>query len=400
VRLCFICREYPPAPQTGGIGWATRDLARGLARLGHRVHVVAPAWEGTGTVDDEGVLVHRVRAPRWQIPGVARYAGQTLDRLAWTLAAARAVGRLHRSEGLDVVEAPEFAAEGFAVTRRTFPPVVIRLHTPLALVRRLNGTPLTPDCRRTVRLERSALDRAAAVTAPSRAIAQATAGAGYGVRAAQATIIPSGIDTELFHPNGGREDGPPLILFAGRLEARKGLGDLARALPKVAANVPAARFAFVGADTPTGPGGGWWRDHLLAAARSAGIEHRLNLTGPLPREELAAWYRRASVVVAPSPFENMAMVFLEALASGRPVVGCAAGAFPEVVTDRVEGRAVPPGDPAALADAVVELLDDPALAAAMGGRARHRAVADFSLERAATRSEELYAEVAKERSTR
>jgi hypothetical protein len=366
---------------------------------------MAPAWDGTGTVDDGGVLVHRVQAPRWQIPGVARYAGQTLDRLAWSLAAARAVGRLHRSEGLDVVEAPEFAAEGFAATRRTSPPVVIRLHTPLALVRRLNGTSLTPDCRRTVRLERSALDRAAAVTAPSRAIAQATAEAGYGARAAAARVLPHGVDTSLFYPDGPRariprDDSPPLVLFVGRLEARKGIGDLARALPKVAANVPEARFAFVGADTPTTPGGGWWRDHLLAAARSAGIEHRLDLTGPLPREELAAWYRRASVVVAPSPFENMAMVFLEALASGRPVVGCAAGAFPEVVTDGVEGRAVPPGDHAALADAVVELFDDPALAAAMGDRARHRAVAEFSLDRAATRSEELYAEVAKKRSTR
>lgn len=393
MNLCFICREYPPAPRTGGIGSSTRDQARALARLGHRVHVVAPAWDGTAEAVDDGVLVHRVRARRWQVPGVARYAGQTLERLGWSRAGARAVGQLHRSEGLDLVEAPEFAAEGFAATRRGSPPVVVRLHTPLALVRRLNGTPLTADCRRTIRLERAALERAAAVTAPSRAIAGASAEAGYGPRAADAVIIPYGIDTELFHANGGREDGPPVVLFAGRLEARKGVGDLLEALPAVAARVPQAQFAFVGPDTSTAPGGRSWRSAIQQRVSAAGIEDRVRLVGSVRREVLAAWYRRASVVVAPSPFENMAMVFLEALASGRPVVGCAAGAFPEVVTDGQEGRAAPPRDPAALADVVVDLLEDPAAAAAMGRRGRRKAVAEFAVDHVAARAAALYAEV-------
>jgi glycosyltransferase involved in cell wall biosynthesis len=394
VNLCFICREYPPASRTGGIGWATRDQARALARLEHRVHVVAPASDERGTVADGDVLVHRVPVPR--IPVAPPGMGQTLDRLGWSWAAARAVARLHHDEGLDVVEAPEFAAEGFVATRRPAPPVVIRLHTPLALVRRLNGMPLTSDCRRTVRLERAALGRAAAVTAPSRAIVAACAEAGYGPRAAAATVIPSGLDTILFCPDDREEDrsSAPLVLFAGRLETRKGIGDLADALPTIAARVPQARFAFVGADTPTAPGGRSWREHLLARARAAEIEDRLRLVGLVSREELPEWYRAAAVVVAPSPFENMAMVFLEALACGRPVVGCSSGAFPEIVTDGQEGRVVPPHDPGALADAVVGLLDDHALAAAMGERARRRAIEAFPLERAAARSAELYAEVA------
>lgn len=399
MNLCFLCREYPPAPRTGGIGSATRDQTRALVRLGHRVHVVAPAWEEPGAFDDEGVVVHRVVARRWQLPGIARFLGQTLDRLAWARTAAREVGRIHGAEGLDLVEAPEFAAEGVLAVRRGSPPVVVRLHTPLALVRRLNGSGLSRDCRLTVRLERAAIAGAAAVTAPSRAISAACAEIGY-ARAGDARIIPYGVDTALFHPpaqaGNGAGAGRPLVLFAGRLETRKGIGDFARALPSIAERVPEARFAFVGADTPTAPGGASWRDHLTAQTRAAGIVGRVKLPGSVPRHELADWYRAARVVVAPSPFENLALVFLEALASGRPLVGCAAGAFPEVVTDGVEGRIVPPRNPRELADAVVGLLQDPATAEEMGRRARRRAEEAFDWDAVAAESADFYAEVARE----
>ncbi|WP_181813329.1 glycosyltransferase family 4 protein [Gaiella occulta] len=382
----------------GGIASATRDQARSLARRGHRVHVLAPAWEAAGSFDDEGVLVHRLRSPGWQLPGASRLIGQSLDRLGWSRAAARAVSRLHRLERLDLVEAPEFAAEGLLAARRAAPPVVVRLHTPLALVRRLNGTPLRRDCRLTVHWERAALQAAAAVSAPSAAIAHACAEAGYGPAAAAARIIPYGVDTSLFCPDGGvaacaATAAGPLVLFPGRLEARKGVGDFASALPAIAAQVPEARFAFVGADTQTAPGGGSWQQQLIAHARAAGIEGRVQFAGFLPREQLPSWYRAASTVVAPSPFENLALVFLEALACGRPLVGCSSGAFPEAVSDGSEGRTVAPCSPQALAGAVVDLLRDPAAAAAMGRRGRQLALRRFSLERVAALTEEFYGEV-------
>lgn len=403
MNLCFICREYPPAPRTGGIGSATRDQARALARLGHGVHVVAPAGTEPGTTREAGVVVHRVRVPRRRVPGIARVGGHTLDRLGWSWAAARAITALHRAEGLDVVEAPEFAAEGVvaAMIGRRAPAVVVRLHTPLALVRRLNGTPLTPDCRRTVWLERAAIGRAATVTAPSRAVAAASQAAGYGAAAGAARVIPYSVDPTVFAPDpptGGRggswcRSAGPLVLFPGRLEARKGIADVIEALPAVAARVPDARFAFVGADTATAPGGGSWRRRLEEQVTAAGLGHRVHITGFLPREKLPAWYRAASVVVAPSPFEALGIVYLEAMACARPVVGCAAGAFPEVVTDGCEGRAVPPHDPGALADVVVDLLEDPA-APEMGRRGRRRVLDAFAAEPIAARTAALYAEVA------
>lgn len=395
MNVCFLCREYPPAPRVGGIGWATRDQACTLATLGHRVHVVAPAWDGPATVDDDdGVVVHRIEASRMQIPGVARVTGQTLDRLGWSRAAATTVSRIHRGEGLDVVEAPEFAAEGLLSTLRRRPPVVVRLHTPLALVRRFNGTPPRFDCRLTMALERAAVARADALTAPSRAIVSACLEAGYR-GAGNASIIPYGIDVDLFRPRTGAANGhAPLVLFVGRLEARKGVGDLIAALPTIAQRMPEARFAFVGADTMTAPGGGSWREYMRARVGSARLDERVRFEGVVRRDELPRWYRSADVVVAPSPFENLAVVFLEAAACGRPVVGCSTGAFPELVTDGVHGRAVPANDPPRLADAVVGLLEDPSAAELMGTRARERILERFSLQKIASRSADMYAEVA------
>lgn len=396
MNIGFICREYPPAPRVGGIGWATRDQARALARLGHRVHVVAAAADGAETSSDGGVLVHRIPSG-----GGGLSSSQTAGRLAWSRAAARAVARLDRQEGLDVVEAPEFGAEAYSATARARLPVVVRLHTPLGLVRRLNGTPPSRDCERTIRLERVSLQRAAAVTAPSRAIVGACVEAGYGPLSSGTTVIPFGVDTRRFTPaagNGGRER--PLVLFVGRLEARKGVGTLSRALPAIAARIPEARFALVGADTPTAPEGRSWQEHVWASALETGIADRLELPGPVPRDRLPTWYRQAAIVVAPSPFEAFGLVYVEAMACGRPVVGCSGGAFPEIVTDGREGIAVPARDHDALADAVVGLLEDPDRRAAMGRRARRRAEQRFDLQALAARTAELFAEVARTRSLR
>lgn len=395
MNICFLCREYPPAPRTGGIGSSTRDMARALTRLGHRVHVVAPAWQEPGLQEDGGVIVHRVPLAPSAVPGIARFAGQTLDRIRWSRAAAREISRLHRDVGLDIIEAPEFAGEGFTTARRARPPVVIRLHTPLALVRLMNGEPLGGDCKRTIRLERTAVRRAAAVTAPSRALVSACTEAGYRARGFAVQVIPHGIDSSVFSPEPRERspNGAPEVLFCGRLETRKGIGDLLRALPDVARRIPEARFVFVGADTRTAPGGRSWREVIEEQARGTGIEDRVRVAGFLPREELPSYYRAANVVVAPSPFEAFGLVYLEALACGCPVVGCAAGGFPEIVTDGCEGRIVPPHDSAALADALVEVLECPAEADAMGRRGRTRAEKEFTLERVAVRTAGLYEDV-------
>jgi glycosyltransferase involved in cell wall biosynthesis len=103
-----------------------------------------------------------------------------------------------------------------------------------------------------------------------------------------------------------------------------------------------------------------------------------------------AWLAAADVLVLPSIYEELGSVLLEAMAAGLPVVASAVGGIPDTLGDA--GRLVPPRDPAALAAAVDELLDHPALAAQLGDAARRRATA-FSWDVLAGRVLDVYRQV-------
>ena len=122
-------------------------------------------------------------------------------------------------------------------------------------------------------------------------------------------------------------------------------------------------------------GEGEERPALEAAIAAAGLTDQVLLLGRQPRDRIAELLGEADVVVQPSivlpsgKTEGIPVALMEALASGVPVVATAVSGVPELVEDGVTGRLVPPGDADALADALVDLQRDPALAAAArGGR--------------------------------
>ncbi len=100
----------------------------------------------------------------------------------------------------------------------------------------------------------------------------------------------------------------------------------------------------------------------------------MQLLGQVSGERLSELYRECSLFVAPSLWESFGLVFLEAMAQGKAVVGTTAGGIPEVVEDGLTGLLVPPGDANALAGAVLSLIGDPDRCAAMGR-------AGFAMER-------------------
>jgi glycosyltransferase involved in cell wall biosynthesis len=159
----------------------------------------------------------------------------------------------------------------------------------------------------------------------------------------------------------GIGDGP-LVLYAGKRSLGKGTPVLLAALDRIQAAVPGVRFAFAGKGESALP----QRDGVHAL-------------GVLPHAQLFPLYRAADLVVSPSVWpEPMSRVIVEAMHFGRPVAATAVGGSPEAVEDGVTGRLVPRNDAAALADAVVALLRDPAGRDRMGAAARERAAAVFS----------------------
>jgi phosphatidyl-myo-inositol alpha-mannosyltransferase len=182
-------------------------------------------------------------------------------------------------------------------------------------------------------------------------------------------IIPNGIDIAQFaapdiQPIKKYADGRPNILFVGRMDHRKGFRHLIRAYPFVKAAIPKARLLVVGAFSAEdkAPYVRYARAHQL---------HGIDFIGYVSREELVRYYRSATVFCAPSTgFESFGIVLLEAMAAGLPIVASDIAGYSKVLTDGVEGRLVPHADLNVLARALIELLQDPCLRAAMAERGR------------------------------
>jgi glycosyltransferase involved in cell wall biosynthesis len=140
-----------------------------------------------------------------------------------------------------------------------------------------------------------------------------------------------------------------------------------------------------------GGGEGTERDRLLERRNSAGLERRLEFVGHAPAP--ATFLQSIDLLVNVSNTEGMPNAILEAMASGLPVVATAVGGTPEVVEEGVTGRLVPARDPAALAEALAELVADRAKRLAMGAAGRARVQRLFSITQMVRSTERLLDDV-------
>lgn len=202
-------------------------------------------------------------------------------------------------------------------------------------------------------------DRLAVLTCGEARIVHET----FGVSGARIGVVPAGVDLDAFDPVGPvavEADGDgPLLLFVGRLQPLKGPDVAVRTLARVRAEVPDARLVVLGGtsgsgDGRTGPA------QLRSLAEQLGVADGLSLHPPVPQEELAAWYRAADVLLAPSRSETFGLVALEAQACGTPVVAADVPGLRATV--RAGGLLVEGHDPADHGAAVLRVLQDEAVA--------------------------------------
>ncbi len=167
----------------------------------------------------------------------------------------------------------------------------------------------------------------------------------YGIDEDRVIVTPYGVDP-IFRPDGPARNGSPYALFVGAIQPRK---DPLAALEALARTNGDLRLVLTG---PEKRGG----DDLRAAVERLGLGSRVEITGHVTLDDLAALYRGAACLVFPSRYEGFGLPVLEAMASGTPVVATAAGAVPEVAG----GAAVlvEPGNPAALAAGIERALAD------------------------------------------
>jgi len=170
-------------------------------------------------------------------------------------------------------------------------------------------------------------------------------------------------------------DGPALLTVTrlGSFGEYKGVDTVIQALPAILTSCPGAHYAVIG--------DGHLVPRLRALAESLGVVGQVEFRGRVSHEDLVRAYRECSVFVMPSAGEGFGVVYLEAMAFGRPVVAASAGGAPEVVSDGATGLLVPYGDAAVLADTLTRLLRDPSLRHMMGAAGRARVAELFTYDR-------------------
>lgn len=347
------------------------ELARGLARRGHRVAVVSrPHGEVGGRCRAEGI-------PFYPLP----------LRHEFDVSSAHALARLYDESAADVVHVHKGIAHSAALIATFF-----ARRRPVLVVNRGVSFPLDPFAALKYRAR---LDAVVTVCEDIRRVVVATAG----VPPEKVHVVHAGVDVSRFDPT--RVDGggvrrewevPPdekLLVTVGAREW-KGWRDLLSAAALLAADFPNLRTAVVACKDEAE------KERVRAFAREEGIGDRAIAVGfrtDMP-DVLAA-----ADLVADLSFEGLGITgtIREAMALGKAVVASAAGGNPELVEDGRSGLLVPPRNPPAAAAAFRRLLSEPELASALGRAARERVVRSFSTEVRLERIEALYRKLVSER---
>jgi glycosyltransferase involved in cell wall biosynthesis len=344
-------------------------LLRGLDRRLFRVHLACP-----------DVLLGKYEK---DIPNDVHITPIMLDQVSDIRGALR-LARVLREQKIDVLHSHMFRASLFA--------------SPIG---KLCGVPViieTTHVRETWRKgwfkSKFIIDRAVGHFI-DRYIAVSEANSRYlverkGIPEKKVSVIQNGcsierVERSAAHPEGIRESlgfskSDLVLLVMARLEPQKGHRILLQALSLLRAEIPSIRLICLGTGT--------LKDELTKTVRDLGLEDIVRFVGF--RSNVGDWLAAADIGVLPSFYEGLPLTAVETLAAGIPLVATAVDGTPEVVVDGETGHLVPPGDPAAMAEAIGRLARQPELRRKFALAGRDRVLKQFTIQRQVERTSNLY----------
>lgn len=393
MHIVMLSWEYPPKI-IGGVAPHVRDLSRALVRRGHRVTVLAGAHpESPPVADDEGVEVRRVRSP---FPVPPEFVADVMQFNVALIE--QALGTPDGGKSVDVVHCHDWlvAGAGRALKHIWGKPMVCTIH---ATEHGRNGG-LHNALQRYIHGMEWRLAREASHVITCSSYMRDEVMRLFGVPGSRVDVVPNGVDREEFRlpedvvgpllrlKRRMRAARQTLIFFMGRLVWEKGAQDLIDALPLVRERVGGARLIVAG-DGPL-------KEELMRRAHVRGVAPYVYFPGFISGARRRQLLALADVAVFPSRYEPFGIVALEAMASRVPVVVGDTGGLAEVVRHGVNGLKAVPGDPASIAQRIVQVLAIPHLARRLVERAYRDVERLYDWDAIAERTGVVYERVAEQ----
>ncbi len=373
MRLMMVSQDFPP--QIGGIATYTAEVAKRLAKLSDEFVLVAPRARGQKSVDDK--LDFRVM----------RIAGNRHTMFATSVPAACRVARRLRPDVMLNVQWQTGPASLTAQAMGWAGKVFVVAHGRELLLEPWASVPLAQKSYSGLRS--TVIRRADGLLPVSRWTGNKLVELGVDPR--RVCVAHNGVDPSQFFPRDSDAlraryglQGRRVVLSVGRLVPNKGFDTMIEALPQVRQRIPSVVYLVVG----QGPD----RERLERLAAAQGVDDRVVFAGPADGERLNEHYNLCDVFTTisreePPSVEGFGIVFLEAGACERPVVAGRSGGIPDAVLHGQTGLLVTPGNAQELANAIITLLSDEALARRLGKNARDRVVRELNWDR---RSEHIF----------
>lgn len=392
MKIALVSQEYPPETARGGIGTQTYVKAKGLATFDHEVFVISRSVDGERHEKMDGnICVIRIPGLEDKLPEMT----ESVQWITYSVVVAEELDALQKRTGLDIIDFPEWAAEGyvFLLNRTAWNnvPVVIQLHGPLVMFTHTMGWPeIDSEFYRTGTAMEAICVRLADAVYSSSACSAGWIRSHYHAQIKNIPVIHLGIDTKVFIPQLREKEARPVIVFVGKIVPNKGVEELVDACAELIKVFPNLQLRLIGT------GDASYLNKLRHKATQPDGSTFLELKGFVHKTDLPGELAKATVFAAPSWYEGgPGFVYLEAMACGLPVVACSGSGIDEIISNEVNGLLVPPKNSQALKEALFKIFSNKTLAKTMGENARKFVLQESDSRDCLKKLESFYEEVIK-----
>lgn len=396
MRLAYISFEHPAGIAGGGIGTYIGQISKLMADRGHDVEVFAGTRGEAFTGQVDGYRLHLIPAAN-----NADFIQNVVPLFA----------ERHTQQQFDLIESPEYGADALAVKKKfSAVPLVVKLHTPKFLISELNGykrgffDKLRFVAGGILRLQRinfywlykkdidpeyELYQLADAVSSPSESLANIIKKK-WGERKISVLPYPYTPSPDIVSIPALPENGRIVVAFIGKLEKRKGIIDVIKAIPAVLEKNNHIEFCFVGAVHPMPHGKEDIRQY--AERKLSAYKGHLKFMGFQPADTLPSHFKQLHICLFPSIWENFPYVCLESMAAGKAVIGSKNGGMAEMITHLKTGYLIRAKSSKQIAEAVLTIAADSKLRTLLGSNAREEVLKRYNKDIIGEQTEAFYNE--------